>query len=156
MIKRYMKKPVVIEAIQLIPRNTQEVIKFLIESGHKNITTRLSDDKPGVIEIPTEEGTMDAKVGSYIIKGVEGEVYPCKPEIFAKTYEEVAELQPPTRPGSRRVVVSGRDEQGNETYYDVEVLKHCNCPVCPITLHWDPIAHLPERELAEKIASRKD
>ena len=41
------------------------------------------------IEIPTLEGVMEAQVGDYIIKGVDGEFYPCKPEIFHKTYEVI-------------------------------------------------------------------
>lgn len=43
------------------------------------------------IKIETLKGTMKASVGDYIIKGVNGEFYPCKPDIFAKTYEEVTE-----------------------------------------------------------------
>lgn len=44
-----------------------------------------------IMYIETLEGTMKASVGDYIIKGVNGEFYPCKPDIFEKTYEEVAE-----------------------------------------------------------------
>lgn len=45
------------------------------------------------IEIETLEGTMTASVGDYIIKGVNGEFYPCKPDIFDKNYEEVKEVK---------------------------------------------------------------
>lgn len=45
------------------------------------------------IEIKTLEGTMTANIGDYIIKGVNGEFYPCKPDIFDKTYEEVKEIR---------------------------------------------------------------
>lgn len=45
----------------------------------------------GYVEIITLEGRMTASVGDYIIKGVQGELYPCKPDIFLATYEEVIE-----------------------------------------------------------------
>lgn len=45
----------------------------------------------GIVKIPTLEGTMEASIGDYIIKGVNGEFYPCKPDIFNKTYEKVTE-----------------------------------------------------------------
>jgi hypothetical protein len=47
------------------------------------------DDRPARIEIPTPEGTMTASPGDWIIRGVKGEFYPCKPDIFAATYEAV-------------------------------------------------------------------
>lgn len=47
---------------------------------------------PGKLKIKTLEGVMTADIGDYIIKGVNGEFYPCKPDIFEKTYEEVKEL----------------------------------------------------------------
>ena len=48
-------------------------------------------DENGIkqLRIKTLEGVMDARIGDYIIKGVNGECYPCKPDIFEKTYEEV-------------------------------------------------------------------
>ena len=49
------------------------------------------DDVKGGFYIPTLEGDMKASIGDYIIKGVNGEFYPCKPDIFDKTYEEVTE-----------------------------------------------------------------
>lgn len=46
-----------------------------------------------VILIDTLEGTMEANVGDYIIKGIKGEFYPCKPDIFEQTYEELNEIE---------------------------------------------------------------
>ena len=54
-------------------------------------TMRINYEDNPYIKIETLEGTMKASVGDYIIKGVNGEFYPCKPDIFEKTYEEVAE-----------------------------------------------------------------
>ena len=80
MIQKWRKKPVVIEAVQWTGKNIDEVMKFngLTVRGHA-----------GTISIVTLEGTMDAKVGDFIIKGISGEFYPCKPNIFKKTYEKV-------------------------------------------------------------------
>ena len=90
MIKKYRKKPLTIEAIQFAD-NADCILAI-----HKFIwqeTTRVNyEDKDNpYIKIETLEGTIRAAVGDYIIKGVNGEFYPCKPNIFAKTYEEVIE-----------------------------------------------------------------
>lgn len=77
---KYRKKPVVIEARQL---------EYSVESRDsiaKWCGGIVEEHKFGV-NIPTLEGTMYAQTGDYIIKGVNGEFYPCKPDIFEKTYE---------------------------------------------------------------------
>ena len=73
---KFRKRPVVIEAVQWNGSNSQEIAKFFGEW----IDT---------IPIVTLEGTMEASLGDWIIKGVNGEFYPCKPSIFEKTYESV-------------------------------------------------------------------
>lgn len=87
---KYVKKPVVIEAVQFNGSSTHKAqIEDWMGGGkcpeEGGIHTRDIVDLP----IETEEGTMVAKGGSYIIKGVEGEFYPCDPDIFKKTYEKV-------------------------------------------------------------------
>lgn len=84
MIQKYRKKPVVIEAIQWEGTydNYQQIINWS-ENTIKDITM-----SNGLI-IPTLEGNMVALIGNYIIKEVNGEFYPCKPDIFEKTYEKV-------------------------------------------------------------------
>lgn len=96
MIKKYIKKPVQIEAIQLKEDNIIEVFDFLDEANYKEIKSveELEDFsqmilKQGYIEIETLEGMMKASFGDYIIKGIKGEFYPCKPDVFEATYEEV-------------------------------------------------------------------
>ena len=54
-------------------------------------TEEISEDFIGGLEIPTLEGTMRADVGDWIIKGVAGEFYPCKPAVFEATYQRVTE-----------------------------------------------------------------
>ena len=96
MIKKYIKKPVEIEAIQLKEDNIIEVFDFLDGANYKETksTEELEDFnqrmlKQGYIEIETLEGIMKVSFGDYIIKGVKGEFYPCKSDIFQATYEEV-------------------------------------------------------------------
>ena len=79
---KYRKKPAVIEAIRFIGSNYEEIREFIGQN------TFCSDSS---IVIPTLEGDMVAQKGDYIIKGVQGEFYPCKPEIFKETYEKVEE-----------------------------------------------------------------
>lgn len=77
---RYRKKPVVVEAMEWTGENREEIEGFL------NGSYMFWD---GILYIVTLEGDMQANVGDIIIKGVQGEFYPCKPDIFALTYEEV-------------------------------------------------------------------
>lgn len=90
---RYRKIPVTIEAFQydgdLINSNGKYYVPKWAEEAHKNgnIYFKDIDGKPQVMIIKTLEGDMTANVGDYIIKGVSGELYPCKPDIFEKTYE---------------------------------------------------------------------
>lgn len=95
MNKKYRKRPVVIEAIQLTETNHTEVIEFITgnpdtyEFGEPLESGELMGGNSKGIYISTLEGTMEAKIGDYIIKGINGEFYPCKSDIFEKTYEEV-------------------------------------------------------------------
>jgi len=78
---KYRKKPVVIEAKELLYTTTsqEEIIKW----SNNNIKKGLD----GGLIIPTLEGDMTASTGDFIIQGVQGEFYPCKPDIFNLTYE---------------------------------------------------------------------
>lgn len=83
MIKQYRKKPVEIEAVQWTGNNCIEVAEFMFG------TNVYINNIKGYVEIETLEGKMFAEVNDYIIKGVKGEFYTCKPDIFEQTYEEV-------------------------------------------------------------------
>ena len=80
---KYRKKPVVIETIQYTGDNAEECIALQIG------TPRPVWDKGDHLIIGTLEGNHRADVGDWIIKGVKGELYPCKPDIFDMTYEKV-------------------------------------------------------------------
>lgn len=96
---KYRKKPVVIEAFQLEVRQLNwpqwahdsltrnDIVSFNLGKFH-------NPHEETYLLISTLEGTMKAELGDYIIKGVKGEIYPCKPDIFEMTYELVAEKTP--------------------------------------------------------------
>lgn len=88
---KYRKKPVVIEAIQYTGDNELEIKKFVGDDLiiEPQITNQGFIPKWVEIKIKTLEGDMTANIGDYIIKGVNGEFYPCKPNVFEKTYELV-------------------------------------------------------------------
>jgi len=83
----YRKKPVVIKAWQLTSANFNAGIPDFIDEDKVNIFYRFSGDL--YAEIETLEGTMRANRFDYIIRGVQGEFYPCKQDIFEQTYEPV-------------------------------------------------------------------
>ncbi len=83
---KYRKKPVIIEAEQFIIWDMKKIPTFITIHG---VTFPVA--KEGTIIIPTLEGQHIASNLDYIIKGVKGEIYPCKPDIFELTYEKVEE-----------------------------------------------------------------
>lgn len=89
-MKKYKKKPVVVEAIQLSAENRQAIADWIGRSKFTRAGAWFyesnGDDE---LYIGALEGTMAATGGDYIIKGIKGEFYPCKPGIFEATYEEV-------------------------------------------------------------------
>lgn len=80
MIKKYRKRTVEVEAVQWTGYNIKEITDFT----EGNIVTNEDNE----LYIYTLEGVHLASVGDYIIKGIKGEFYPCKPDIFKQTYEE--------------------------------------------------------------------
>lgn len=81
--KKYRKRPVVIEAMQYSAATCADICRWM-DAEHR------PDDECGVgpLYIPTLEGMMEASPGDFIVRGVKGEFYPCKPDIFALTNEE--------------------------------------------------------------------
>ena len=92
MPNKYSKKPVVIEAIQYDGQNLNEVMGFLNDADGI-VNSYFACEATGGIGINTLEGLMMASIDDYIIKGIAGEFYPCKPLIFEATYEKVEEQQ---------------------------------------------------------------
>ena len=109
--KRYRKKPVEIDAMQWdgTAAGATPIIDWVLANGatarfdepHEEIRHELDDGtvqgcpaSPGGVFIDTLEGTMRADAGDWIIRGVQGEFYPCKPDIFAETYDEPEAVDP--------------------------------------------------------------
>lgn len=93
---KYRKKPVVVEAMQFVK---QRPTSFdLARTNWAHIVNWVGDAAlprpPDAVGIKTLEGTHWASVGDWIIKGIQGEFYPCKPDIFEATYEPVDESDP--------------------------------------------------------------
>jgi len=95
---KYRKKPVVIEAVLWTGQNHREMWDFLTGKTDEYMTASgdnfyIDHNKVvGGLVIRTLEGDMIASIGDYIIRGISGEYYPCKADIFAKTYEAVENL----------------------------------------------------------------
>ena len=84
MVKQYTKKPVVISAVQFTGENISEILDFA--DNDKNVGY---DAEKNQYYIKTLEGNHYITNGDYIIRGIEGEYYPCKESIFEKTYTEI-------------------------------------------------------------------
>jgi len=82
---RYRKKPVVIDAVEFdgSPESADEIADMATGDNQVSVVGL------EYVSVKTLEGVMTGNIGDYIIKGVSGELYPCKPDIFHKTYERV-------------------------------------------------------------------
>ena len=84
---RFRKKPVVIEAVRWKGDNKQEISDFVGDAVRFGMAGEGAQVTDQWLTIRTLEGDMTANIGDYVIKGVKGEFYPCKPDIFEQTYE---------------------------------------------------------------------
>lgn len=81
-VQRYRKLPVEVEAVEFNGLNYKEIVAFTFGKAHQQ-------GRNHHLVILTLEGTMEVSPGDFVIKGVNGEFYPCKPDIFWRTYERV-------------------------------------------------------------------
>lgn len=91
MIQKYRKKPVVVEVVKWTGENEQDIIDLESSPTSCLYFQNMGHATKKALFIKTLEGTMYTAFGDYVIKGVNGELYPCKPDIFEKTYELVEE-----------------------------------------------------------------
>ena len=87
--RRFRKKPVEITAVRLHWSNVAQAAAWCGGRLVESVKPSDPSDVAHRVDIPTLEGTMRASMGDWIIRGVKGEFYPCKPDIFAATYDEV-------------------------------------------------------------------
>ena len=89
----YRKKPVVIQAVQFTGQDASEIYEALgVDAelaGEETALANIISGRNQRLTVSTLEGILYAEVGNYIIKGVKGELYPCKPDIFEETYDLV-------------------------------------------------------------------
>ncbi len=78
---KFTKKPITIEAIQWVGENLTDITKFCPSVDSSNL-------KEGELTISTLEGILIVSINDWVIKGVKGEFYPCKPDIFELTYDK--------------------------------------------------------------------
>ena len=83
-VRKFRKRPVTIEAMQITSGESVLSIAEWIDSPQTGYSTN-----PPTVWIETLEGRMEGSIGDWVIKGTEGEFYPCKPDIFNKIYQEV-------------------------------------------------------------------
>lgn len=90
MVKKYRTAPVVIKAVQFDGSNVAEIESF-VNDGSLEVTTFYCCETPCAysLDIHTLEGKMHVSEGDYIIKGLRGEFYPCKPDVFKEKYIEL-------------------------------------------------------------------
>ena len=93
---RYRKKPVEVEAMRLDRHNTKDVCDWIASCQYHDPDNEHGEQSvgyltDGTVVIDTLEGRMVASIGDYVIRGVKGEFYPCKPDIFEQTYEQVTQ-----------------------------------------------------------------
>lgn len=90
---KYRKKPIEVDAVQWTGKNSYEIKEFTLGNSHISALSvyRPQGQLPEDFQlfINTLEGTMTVNIGDYIIKGVEGEFYPVRENIFNKTYERI-------------------------------------------------------------------
>lgn len=99
---KYRKKPVVIDAVQLtnhLRADASSWPDWLVAARHKNreevgaVYPRAQIAASSSMMIHTLEGVMEAQLGDYIIRGIKGELYPCKPDIFEATYDAAPDAE---------------------------------------------------------------
>lgn len=130
---KYRKKPVVIEAFLYDGEFTGRDSNPGVPGWAMNaLTTGTIWFKGGDLFISTMEGVHHASVGDYIIKGVAGELYPCKPDIFAATYEEADAEASAIILGEksyREIVVTGSEDEVLAVIASDHIIEHEGCRV---------------------------
>ena len=111
-MQKFVKKPVVIEAIQYDGANITEVENFV---GGK-LPTVMNSNKDTQLVVSTLEGDMKISKKDYVIKGVNGEFYPCKPDVFEKTYDVVEIVERPQTFGEKAVGITFNPSGADEVY----------------------------------------
>ena len=145
---KYRKKPVTIDAVLWTGKNHREMFDLLTNSMFHDVPMTISgknfyidhEKVEGGLVIKTLEGEHIASIGDFIIKGVNGEFYPCKPDIFFKTYEIVEDNEKET--------IGNRIRKMSDEELAEFILKTCDNPmyetgdyICEHCIGWDKDDH---------------
>ena len=131
MIIKATKKPVTIECVKWDGENIEEIMAFCGDSAFTAVESQMGQTETEELYIKTLEGNHHASVGDYIIKGVKGEFYPCKPDIFENTYDIVDESGPIVKVRAEvryyedSIVNGEKDISWNEQEKGVKPRMHC-------------------------------
>ena len=117
-MQKFVKKPVVVQAVEYNGANKKEIEAF-VGKILDTVFTELKE--PLELKIPTLEGDMKASKGDYIIKGIKGEFYPCKPDIFKKSYDIVENAERPQTFGEKAVGITF-NPSGTDEVYEAKML----------------------------------
>ena len=174
---RFRKKPVVIEAVRVVYaemlRDGPECSPFdshpswldeAVIAGVLTLSTKNARDY-AVVNVNTLEGVMEAIPGDWIIRGVKGELYPCKPDIFALTYEAEDPAVAPSAQGWRDIASAPKDAvvlvyddgyigkgmtNAMDQWLDVEVGRD-DAIFNPPPTHWMPLPDPPASDPGEAV-----
>ena len=147
---KYRKKPLCIDAIEWTGTNIDDLDQFMDHKAYSII-----DDQ---LYIETIEGTLQASKGDYVIRGIKGEYYPCKPDIFLETYEPVdndkLNADKDLNTGIKPMVpldiiidaIEMADDEWNQ-YLDIEKMEVVSLPEYPFGGEYDE----EDQELADLI-----
>lgn len=109
--RKFQKRPIVIEAVRLDGYGAfVRAVSWINGHGGK---ARLSSgpDSSDVLLIDTLEGTMEANEGWYVIKGIKGEFYPCDPDVFVKSYDDVPAPDVMSGPAASQIIPAGNQSK---------------------------------------------
>lgn len=128
MIKKYVKKPIEVEAVQWTGDNTEEIEEFAKRHIYRDLLEKC-------LLIETLGGDMKAMISDYIIKSANGEFYPCKPDVFKKTYEEIGGNKMTNYEKIKNMSIEEMAKMFCKGDFDAnEECSYCDCTIC--TKEW--------------------
>lgn len=124
---KYKKKPVIIDAFEFGAGVPENIEKWAVEAVEKKIIEIVVEKEMTSLIVHTLEGNIKAAKGDYIIRGINGEIYPCKPDIFEKTYVRADGLAECCETCKNFEPVSNGDNACSKGYFNVDASNKYFC-----------------------------